>query len=92
MPQPRNATPTPDAAPTLETGQHNPYLAGLLVEGEKTEAAIKEWFKRRDTLRSSARDAVKTGFCSPEQKTAVEKLWPFPKRAEKKDGEDAAKK
>src|SRR3954447_6288276 len=91
-PQPKKDQPnTPDAAPvaTLEKGQHNPFLEGLIQEGKAANDAIHGWYATRDNLRTLARQAVGTEFCSPEQAEAVAKLWPMPKRTKKGEGQEA---
>jgi hypothetical protein len=87
MPQPRNQqTPGNGEAPAtdaLTKGAHNPFLQGLIQEGEAANKAIQGWYETRDNLRTQARMAVSTGFCSKEQAEAVKKLWPMPNRTKK---------
>lgn len=87
-PQPKNAT--PDAPAALAKGEHNPFLAGLIQEGQAANEAIQGWYQTRDNLRQQARLAVSTGFASDEQAEQVAKLWPMPKRTKKDDANGAA--
>lgn len=86
MPQPKNQAPE-EAHTSLQKGEHNPFLEGLLEEGKAANDAIQGWYATRDNLRQLARQAVNTGFASPQQAEAVAKLWPMPNRKSKTEGE-----
>lgn len=84
------ATETPAPAAALSKGEHNPFLQGLINRGGEVNEAIKGWYAERDDVRTQARMAVKTGFCSEEQAAAVADLFPMPKRKKKGEGDEAA--